>query len=103
MPRLAVLGGTTPRLIGRPGGPRSTSPGGAPTFVTAALALHGELPAVATSTRCAIRVAGLASRARPLCVRLDASEMVSILRYRDDGEREHTVGGLAPAVTAHDV
>jgi hypothetical protein len=48
MARLAIIGATTLDVIERPGVRRVTSPGGAPTFVTAALAMHGETPAVGT-------------------------------------------------------
>lgn len=104
MARVAVIGLTVADVIILPGEDRREASGGAPLFAARALADQRARPPVVI-TRC--HVARLAAPILPyaerLCLRLDETSFRSVLRYRPDGERAHTVAGLGSSWTADEL
>src|SRR5689334_17028316 len=103
MGRIAVLGPTTVDLVARPGGTLERRPGGSVLFAARTLAEVGDPPGVATRCHDGRLVAEVVAHAAPLCLRLDAEQMVSELRYRADGERDHRLSGLSRPFTPEDL
>jgi len=79
------------------------STGGSPLFAARALSALGVRPGVATRCDDAALAAPIAELADPLCLKLDATVVQSELRYRPDGERDHTLAGLGEAWTEDDI
>jgi sugar/nucleoside kinase (ribokinase family) len=102
--RVAVIGLTVADVIILPGEEPREASGGAPLFAARALADQRARPPVVI-TRC--HVARLAAPILPyaerLCLRLDETSFRSVLRYRPDGERAHTVAGLGGSWTADEL
>jgi fructokinase len=103
MPALAIVGSTTQDVVREPDGTVYRKPGGSPLFAIQALAEAGFAAGIATRCSDARLVAPLVPLAQPLCVRLDDRQVVSVLSYRRDGERDHELADPPPAWTGEDV
>jgi sugar/nucleoside kinase (ribokinase family) len=90
-------------VVTRPGVATRRSPGGAPLFAAQALAHAGARAAVATRCSDARLAAPIVAAAERVCLRLDDTQVSSLLRYREDGEREHELAGLSPPWSVDDV
>ena len=100
---VAIVGSTVRDVVHLPGRAPVRSPGGSPLFAARALAALGVRPGIATRCDDPALAAPMAELAAPLCLRLDAQVVQSDLRYRDDGERDHTLAGLGVAWSESDV
>jgi 1D-myo-inositol 3-kinase len=100
---VAIVGSTVRDVVHLPGRAPARSPGGSPLFAARALAALGVRPGIATRCDDPALAAPIAELAAPLCLRLDASVVQSVMRYRTDGERDHTLAGLGVAWSEDDV
>ncbi|HET6171037.1 MAG TPA: PfkB family carbohydrate kinase [Gaiellales bacterium] len=100
---VAIVGSTVRDVVHLPGHPPVRKTGGSPVFAARALADIGVRPGIATRCDDAALAAPIAELASPLCLRLDATVVQSELRYRDDGERDHTLAGLGEAWSEDDI
>jgi sugar/nucleoside kinase (ribokinase family) len=100
---VAIVGSTVRDVVHMPGCPPVHSTGGSPLFAARALSALGVRPGVATRCDDATLAAPIAELADPLCLKLDATVVQSELRYRPDGERDHTLAGLGEAWTEDDI
>jgi sugar/nucleoside kinase (ribokinase family) len=100
---VAIVGSTVRDVVYLPGHAPTHSTGGSPLFAARALAALGVRPGIATRCDDASLAAPIAELADPFCVRIDATTVRSELRYREDGERDHTLAGLGEAWTAEDI
>ena len=96
---VAIVGSTVRDVVHMPGCPPVHSTGGSPLFAARALSALGVRPGVATRCDEAALAAPIAELADPFCLKLDATVVQSELRYRPDGERDHTLAGLGEAWT----
>jgi len=103
MPALALVGSTTQDVVSEPGGSVQRRPGGSPLFAIQALVDAGFAAGIATRCSDARLLASLVPLARPLCARLDPTQVISVLSYREDGERDHWFAEVGPAWTGDDV
>ena len=100
---VALVGSTVRDVVHLPGRPPVRSPGGSPLFAARALAALGVRPGIATRCDDPALAAPMAPLAAPLCLRLDDTVVQSVLRYREDGERDHTLAGIGVAWSEDDV
>ena len=100
---VAIVGSTVRDVVHLPGRAPARSTGGSPLFAARALAALGVRAGIATRCDDAALAAPIAELAAPLCLRLDGRVVQSELRYRDDGERDHTLAGLGVAWCEDDV
>jgi sugar/nucleoside kinase (ribokinase family) len=100
---VAIVGSTVRDVVYLPGRAPTHSPGGSPLFAARALAALGVRPGVATRCDDAALAAPIAELAEPFCLQIDATVVQSELRYREDGERDHTLAGLGVAWSADDI
>jgi sugar/nucleoside kinase (ribokinase family) len=100
---VAIVGSTVRDVVHMPGCPPVHSTGGSPLFAARALSALGVRPGVATRCDDAALAAPIAELADPLCLKLDGTVVQSELRYRPDGERDHTLAGLGEAWTEEDI
>jgi 1D-myo-inositol 3-kinase len=100
---VAIVGSTVRDVVHLPGHAPTQSPGGSPLFAARALSALGVRPGVATRCDDAALAAPIAELADPLCLRLDDTVVQSELRYREDGERDHTLGGLGATWSEDDI
>ena len=100
---VAIVGSTVRDVVYLPGREPTHSPGGSPIFAARALAALGVRPGVATRCDDEALAAPIAELAEPFCVRIDATVMQSELRYREDGERDHTLASIGVAWSAEDI
>ena len=100
---VAIVGSTVRDVVYLPGREPTHSPGGSPIFAARALAALGVRPGVATRCDDAALAAPIAELAEPFCLRIDATVMQSELRYREDGERDHTLASIGVAWSAEDI
>jgi 1D-myo-inositol 3-kinase len=100
---VAIVGSTVRDVVYLPGREPTHSPGGSPIFAARALAALGVRPGVATRCDDAALAAPIAELAEPFCLRIDATVMQSELRYREDGERDHTLASIGVAWSADDI
>jgi sugar/nucleoside kinase (ribokinase family) len=100
---VAIVGSTVRDVVHLPGRPPARSPGGSPLFAARALAALGVRPGIATRCDDPALAAPMAELAAPLCLRLDATVVQSVLRYREDGERDHVLAGIGVAWSEDDV
>ena len=100
---VAIVGSTVRDVVHMPGCAPVHSTGGSPLFAARALSALGVRPGVATRCDDAALAAPIAELADPLCLKLDATVVQSELRYRPDGERDHTLAGLGEAWTEDDI
>jgi 1D-myo-inositol 3-kinase len=101
--RVAIVGSTVRDVVHLPGRAPAQSSGGSPLFAARALSALGVRPGVATRCDDAALAAPIAELADPLCLRLDATVVQSDLRYREDGERDHALGGLGATWSEDDI
>jgi 1D-myo-inositol 3-kinase len=100
---VAIVGSTVRDVVYLPGRAPTHSPGGSPIFAARALAALGVRVGIATRCDDPALAAPIAALASPLCLRLDSSVVQSELRYREDGERDHTLAGIGVAWSEDDV
>jgi sugar/nucleoside kinase (ribokinase family) len=100
---VAIVGSTVRDVVYLPGREPTHSPGGSPIFAARALAALGVRPGIATRCDDAALAAPIAELAEPFCLRIDATVMQSELRYREDGERDHTLASIGVAWSAEDI
>jgi sugar/nucleoside kinase (ribokinase family) len=100
---VAIVGSTVRDVVYLPGREPTHSPGGSPIFAARALAALGVRPGIATRCDDAGLAAPIAELADPFCLRIDESVMTSELRYREDGERDHTLASIGVAWSAEDI
>jgi sugar/nucleoside kinase (ribokinase family) len=100
---VAIVGSTVRDVVHLPGRAPTRSTGGSPLFAARALAAMGVRVGIATRCDDAALAAPIAELASPLCLRLDETVVQSELRYREDGERDHTLAGLGVAWSEDDV
>ena len=100
---VTIVGSTVRDVVHMPGCAPVHSTGGSPLFAARALSALGVRPGVATRCDDAALAAPIAELADPLCLKLDATVVQSELRYRPDGERDHTLAGLGEAWTEDDI
>ncbi|MDX6596661.1 MAG: hypothetical protein QOE87_548 [Gaiellales bacterium] len=100
---VAIVGSTVRDVVYLPGREPTHSPGGSPIFAARALAALGVRPGVATRCDDGALAAPIAELAEPFCLRIDATVMQSELRYREDGERDHTLASIGVAWSADDI
>jgi len=100
---VTIVGSTVRDVVHMPGCAPVHSTGGSPLFAARALSALGVRPGVATRCDDAALAASIAELADPLCLKLDATVVQSELRYRPDGERDHTLAGLGEAWTEDDI
>jgi len=100
---VTIVGSTVRDVVHMPGCAPVHSTGGSPLFAARALSALGVRPGVATRCDDAALAAPIAEPADPLCLKLDATVVQSELRYRPDGERDHTLAGLGEAWTEDDI
>ena len=100
---VAIVGSTVRDVVYLPGHAPTHSTGGSPLFAARALAAVGVRPGIATRCDDAALAAPIAELADPFCLRIDATTVQSELRYREDGERDHTLAGLGVAWSAEDI
>ena len=86
-----------------PGREPTRSTGGSPLFAARALAALGVRPGIATRCDDPALAQPIAELASPLCLKLDASVVQSVLHYREDGERDHELADIGVAWTAEDI
>jgi sugar/nucleoside kinase (ribokinase family) len=100
---VAIVGSTVRDVVYLPGRAPVQSTGGSPLFAARALSALGVRPGVATRCDDAALAAPIAELADPLCLRIDATVVQSELRYRPDGERDHTLAGLGETWSEDDI
>ena len=100
---VTIVGSTVRDVVHMPGCAPVHSTGGSPLFAARALSALGVRPGVATRCDDAALAAPIAELADPFCLKLDATDVQSELRYRPDGERDHTLAGLGEAWTEDDI
>jgi sugar/nucleoside kinase (ribokinase family) len=100
---VAIVGSTVRDVVHLPGHAPTRSAGGSPLFAARALSALGVRPSVATRCDDAALAAPIADLADPLCLRLDATVVQSVLHYREDGERDHTLAGLGEVWSEDDI
>ena len=100
---VAIVGSTVRDVVYLPGRAPTHSPGGSPLFAARALAALGVRPGVATRCDDPALAEPIAELAAPFCLHTDDTVMVSELRYREDGERDHTLAGIGVAWSADDI
>jgi sugar/nucleoside kinase (ribokinase family) len=100
---VAIVGSTVRDVVYMPGHAPAQSTGGSPLFAALALAALGVRPGIATRCDDAALAAPIAELADPFCLRIDPTVVQSELRYREDGERDHTLAGLGVEWSAEDV
>jgi sugar/nucleoside kinase (ribokinase family) len=100
---VAIVGSTVRDVVYLPGRAPTHSPGGSPIFAARALAALGVRPGVATRCDDPALAAPIAELAEPFCLHIDETVMQSELRYREDGERDHTLASIGVAWSAEDI
>jgi sugar/nucleoside kinase (ribokinase family) len=100
---VAIVGSTVRDVVYLPGRAAVRSTGGSPLFAARALAALGVRPGIATRCDDPALAEPIAELASPLCLKLDASVVQSVLRYREDGERDHELADIGVAWTADDI
>ena len=100
---VAIVGSTVRDVVYLPGRAPVRSTGGSPLFAARALAALGVRPGIATRCDDPALAEPIAELASPLCLKLDASVVQSVLRYREDGERDHELADIGVAWTADDI
>jgi 1D-myo-inositol 3-kinase len=100
---VAIVGSTVRDVVYLPGRAPTHSTGGSPLFAARALAALGVRPGIATRCDDSALAAPIAELASPLCLRLDASVVQSVLRYREDGERDHELADIGVAWSEDDI
>jgi sugar/nucleoside kinase (ribokinase family) len=100
---VAIVGSTVRDVVHMPGHAPTRKTGGSPLFAARALAEVGVRPGIATRCDDPALAAPIAELAAPLCLRLDTTVVQSDLRYREDGERDHTLAGLGEAWSENDI
>jgi sugar/nucleoside kinase (ribokinase family) len=100
---VAIVGSTVRDVVYLPGRAPTRSTGGSPLFAARALAALGVRPGIATRCDDPALAEPIAELASPLCLKLDASVVQSVLHYREDGERDHELADIGVAWTAEDI
>jgi sugar/nucleoside kinase (ribokinase family) len=100
---VAIVGSTVRDVVYLPGRAPVRSTGGSPVFAARALAALGVRPGIATRCDDPALAEPIAKLASPFCLKLDASVVQSVLRYREDGERDHELADIGVAWTADDI
>jgi sugar/nucleoside kinase (ribokinase family) len=100
---VAIIGSTVRDVVHLPGRAPVRSTGGSPLFAARALADLGVRPGIATRCDDPALAAPIAELASPLCLHIDATVVQSELRYREDGERDHTLTGLGEIWSEDDI
>jgi sugar/nucleoside kinase (ribokinase family) len=100
---VAIIGSTVRDVVYLPGRAPTHSTGGSPLFAAQALAALGVRPGIATRCDDSALAAPIAVLASPLCLRLDSSVVQSVLRYREDGERDHVLADIGVAWSEDDI
>jgi 1D-myo-inositol 3-kinase len=100
---VAIVGSTVRDVVHLPGRAPVRSTGGSPLFAARALADLGVRPGIATRCDDPALAAPIAELASPLCLQIDATVVQSELRYREDGERDHTLSGLGEIWSEDDI
>jgi sugar/nucleoside kinase (ribokinase family) len=100
---VAIIGSTVRDVVYLPGRPPTHSTGGSPLFAARALAALGVRPGIATRCDDPALAAPIAELASPFCLFIDESVVQSVLRYREDGERDHELADIGVAWDAADI
>jgi sugar/nucleoside kinase (ribokinase family) len=100
---VAIVGSTVRDVVYLPGRAPVRSTGGSPLFAARALAALGVRPGIATRCDDPALAEPIAALASTLCLKLDESVVQSVLRYREDGERDHELADIGVAWTADDI
>src|SRR5205085_2860674 len=100
---VAIVGSTVRDVVYLPGSEPTRKTGGSPLFAARALAALGVRPGIATRCDDPVLAEPIAELASPLCLKLDATVVQSVLHYREDGERDHELADIGVAWSAEDI
>jgi len=100
---VAIVGSTVRDVVYLPGHAPTHKTGGSPVFAARALADQGVRPGIATRCDDPALAASIAELASPFCLHIDATVVQSELRYRLDGERDHSMSAVGEIWTAGDI
>jgi sugar/nucleoside kinase (ribokinase family) len=100
---VAIVGSTVRDVVYLPGHAPTHKTGGSPVFAARALADLGVRPGIATRCDDSALAASIAQLASPFCLRIDPTVVQSELRYRADGERDHSMSAVGEIWTADDI
>ena len=100
---VAIVGSTVRDVVYLPGHEPTHKTGGSPVFAARALADLGVRPGIATRCDDPALAAPIGELASPFCLRIDPTVVESELRYRADGERDHSMSAVGEIWTADDI